>query len=73
MVCIIGTIVDGRYTELFPNYWTKNHFLLGNGVYVYKDEDLTTEDLYHTKWMMSFIIDLVYIGNDVPLDEVGQK
>lgn len=42
----VGDIVEGRFVELFPKYWTKSHFLMGSIVYVYPEEDLSGEALY---------------------------
>lgn len=46
---------------------------MGNGMYVYKETDLTTEYFYHKKWQMNFIIDLGYFEGGVPLEEAGRK
>lgn len=57
----------------FPMYWTEIHFLMRNMVYVYKEEDLTSKDLYQKKQHISFIDDLGYLGGNIPQDEAGQK
>lgn len=64
---------EGRCTQLFPMYWTEIHFLMRNKVYVYKEEDLTSEDLYQKKQHISFIDDLGYLGGNIPQEEAGQK
>lgn len=38
---MLGTGVEGQYVELFPKYYTKSHFFMGNNVYVYKEDDLS--------------------------------
>lgn len=48
-------------------------FLIGNEVYVYKDNDLTIEDLYQKKRLMSFFIDLGYFRGGTPTEETDQK
>lgn len=72
-VCIIGYIVDGRCVELFNKCWTVSHFLMGNNVYVYKDEDLITDELYQNKLLMSFIRDLGCFGGGTAIYEVNQN
>lgn len=39
----------------------QSHFLMGNALYVYKEEDLSQEELYQKKWLVSFIKDLGYL------------
>lgn len=56
--------------KLFSKYWSENHLLMGNGVYVYKEEYLSTKDLYQKKRPMNFINDLGYLGGRIPKDEV---
>ena len=73
IIYTIGIGVEGRCTELFPKYLDEEYFLIGNRVYVYKEKDLTTEDLYHKKRLMSFINDLGYLGSGIPSDKAGQK
>lgn len=44
-VCTIGDRVEERCVELFSKYWVESHFLMENNAYVYKEENLTAEDL----------------------------
>lgn len=58
----IGNEVEGKRVNLFPKYWIEGQFLMENGVYVYKEENLSLEDLYLNKQLISFIEDLGYLG-----------
>lgn len=42
----VGNGVGAKCVELFPKCWTERHLLIGNKVYVYKEEDLYEENLY---------------------------
>lgn len=65
--------LEGRFPELFPKYQTEISFLIGNNVYVYKEENFTTKYLYQNKQVMSFISNHVYFGGGTPMDEVDPK
>lgn len=36
----VGDEVKGKCTKFFPKYSDESNFLIGNRVYVYKEEDL---------------------------------
>lgn len=59
-VCAIGYKVGGRCTNLFPKYWIEVHFLIGNGLYIYKGDNISQEDLYLKKQMIGFVKDPGY-------------
>lgn len=65
--------VEQRCAELFPKYWIESKFLMGSNVYVYKEGDLSDEDLYQKKQLMSFIGDLGYFEGNFPMEEVDRK
>lgn len=44
-----------------------------NGMYVYKEDDLSTEDFYQKKRLMSFINDLCYLIGGIPSKEADRK
>lgn len=44
-----------------------------NKIYVYKERDLTTEDMYQNKRLMGFNSNLGYFGRDSPMDKVSRK
>lgn len=51
-----------KHTELLPKYINKSNFLIGNGLYAYKGDNLSQEDLYMKKQKMSFNKDQGYPG-----------
>lgn len=73
IVFTIRNRVKDKCVELFPKYWTESHLLMGNRVYVYKEEYISSENLYQKKQMMNFINDLGYFGGGVPSEEADQK
>lgn len=49
IVCVIGNRVDGICALMFPICWRESQLLMGNGTYVYKEDELHLEDLYKKK------------------------
>lgn len=45
-ICKVVAEIEGKYKPLFPYCWLTKHFLMENDTYVYKEEDLSTEDSY---------------------------
>lgn len=45
-VCAVRNGVEGKCAELFSKYYTKSHFLIGNEMYVYIEENILIEYLY---------------------------
>lgn len=64
---------EGKCTKLFPEYWNGGHLLLGNELYVYKGDDISREELYLKKRMVSFVKDLGYPRGVTPQDEASHK
>lgn len=46
---------------------------MGNRLQVYKEEDLSQEELCVKKRLSSFVKDLGYLGGSIPQDEVDKK
>lgn len=65
-ICNIGYGKEGKCIELFPKYWNKGHFLMGNMLYVYEEDVLSQEELYMNKQLMNFVKDLGYPKGVIP-------
>lgn len=59
--------------NLFSKYWNKCHFLKGNGLYVYKEDDLSQEEIYLIRRRTAFVKELGYVGDTTPWDKASQK
>lgn len=46
IICVVEDIMEGRCIELFLMYRIESHLLMGNNVYVYKEEGISDEDIY---------------------------
>lgn len=65
-VYIFGNILDNKCVNLFPKYGTEIHFLIENEVHIYKEENMSTKDLYQKNWLMSIINDPFYLRVEFP-------
>lgn len=57
---VVYDVRDGVEVSVFPKYWNDSHFLIGNGLYIYKEDDFSQKELYLKKKLMSFAKDLGY-------------
>lgn len=58
-----------KYDILFSKYRNKYHILMGNKLYVNKEDDMLQEDLYLKKQLVGFVKELCYIKGVTPQDE----
>lgn len=63
---------EGSYAELFSKHQSKDHFLLWNRIYVYKERDIPNEAWYQKGQLKKFVINLGYIGGGILVDEVDK-
>lgn len=73
MIYVIRDGVKEGCAKLFLKCWTENHYLMGNELYVRKEEDLPKEVLYHEKQLASIVKDLGYIKGGISKDEANRK
>lgn len=72
-MCTIGIGVDETCTGLFHKDLNKGHFLMGNGLYVYKEDEFSQEEFYLYIRMGTFIKELGYYADVTPQDETSHK
>lgn len=60
-MCNVGTGVEDRCISQFPKYLNKCHFLMGNGLYVYKTGNISQEELYLKRIIVNFVKELGYV------------
>lgn len=65
--------MENRCIRLFCKFWNQGDFLTGNGLYVYKENDLSPKELYLKKRLTTFIKELGYVRGVVPRDEISNK
>lgn len=72
-ICIIKANLKYKLTDLFFTLWSQCHFLMGNGSYIYKEEDLSQNELYLKKQLVAFSKELGYVKGIVPQDESSRR
>lgn len=73
MICTIRTKTENKCTDLFHKYHKRGNFLSGNGSYVYKESDMSQDELYLKKHMTTFIKELSHVGDVIPQNEILKK
>lgn len=58
---------------IFSKFWHQINFLLDLGSYVYRMDNLSQEDVFLKKWLVSFFEDLGYVRGVVPPDAASKK
>lgn len=59
--------------DLFHNFWNQHHFLTRNMSYVYKEDDLSYEELHLKKHLVMFFKELGYVSGVLHLNESSRK
>lgn len=73
IMCIIWTKMEDMCSNMFHKYWNKGHFMMRNDMYVYKEGDISLEEIYMKKQLVTFIKELDHIGVVTHCDESSNK
>lgn len=46
---VVYDVRDGVEVSVFPKYWNDSHFLIGNGLYIYKEDDFSQRVIFEEK------------------------
>lgn len=63
-IFVIETELEYRCMNLFCKFLSHGHFLMGNKLYVYKEVDLSQEDLYLKKQLFIFFKELGFLQDE---------
>lgn len=73
MVCTLSTGMEDIGISLFHKYVNKGHFLTGNELYAYKEDDLSQKELYLNKRMVTSIKELCHARGVTPQNKASRK
>lgn len=72
-ICGIKIGQEYKCTYLFRKFWSQGHFLMGNELYVYREDDLSQEEIYLKKLLVAFSIELGYVWGVIPQGESSKR